>query len=71
LASLDLIQKRGLVRTLSAPQCAVHLIEREYLDGADILLDCETAVMFSPLRTLPTQNDTLMAAINKLSWRFS
>ena len=70
LASLDLIQKRGIVRTLLS-QCAVHLIEREYLDAADIVLDCETAVLFSPLRTLPTQGDILTAAINKLSWRFS
>lgn len=71
LASLDLIQRRGLVKALSSPQCAVQLIEREWLGGADIVLDPDAAVVFAPLRALPTQCKALTAAINQLSWRFS
>ena len=57
MASMDLIQKRALVRTLSS-YCAVDCAVREYLghasapspeeEDAHLLLDCDTAVLFFP-----------------------
>ncbi|GJE89459.1 hypothetical protein PsYK624_055600 [Phanerochaete sordida] len=71
LASLDFIQRRALVRALAAPACAVQLTEREDLDGADLVLDADTAVVFSSLRTLPGRCDVLTARVGRLSWRFA
>lgn len=70
LCSVDFIQKRGLVRALASPQCAVELIEREHLGGVDIILDPDTAILFAPLRALPVRCDDLTDLISKLSWRF-
>lgn len=70
LASLAFIQRRNLVRILASRNCAVHLVEREDLNGADLIIDPDTAVLFAPLRNLPTQCATLLNAIGQLSWRF-
>ncbi|KAH6896124.1 hypothetical protein BKA70DRAFT_1232030 [Coprinopsis sp. MPI-PUGE-AT-0042] len=54
LASLDLLQKRALVKELGSKNCAVDLIERQSLDGTHLILDPFTAVVFVPLLTLPS-----------------
>ncbi|KAI0094483.1 hypothetical protein BDY19DRAFT_22568 [Irpex rosettiformis] len=71
LGSLEVIQRIALTRALSAPDCKVQLVERESLNGADIVIDPHTAVIVFLLRNLPTQCDSLNARINQLSWRFS
>ncbi|KAF7793464.1 hypothetical protein EIP86_004576 [Pleurotus ostreatoroseus] len=68
LASLDLLQKRGLAHALARQ--AVYLIEREFLGDVDMILDQDTAVLFVSLRTLPAQCEALTSAINKASWDF-
>ncbi|KAI0639961.1 hypothetical protein C8Q77DRAFT_1045891 [Trametes polyzona] len=74
MASLELGQKRALVRAL-ASLCAVELVEREHLgpDAEDVhlILDCDTAVLFVPVESLPRRADTLVASLTHLSWRFS
>ncbi|KAI0778730.1 hypothetical protein BD413DRAFT_465182 [Trametes elegans] len=74
MASVELIQKRSLVRALSS-LCAVDLAEREHL-GADaehvqLILDCETAILLANVEALPMRVDALTAALTRLSWRFS
>lgn len=54
LASLDVLQKRALVRELRSNDCAVELVERQSLDGAHLILDPFTAVILVPLLTLPS-----------------
>ena len=71
LVSLSFIQRRGLIRALDSPQCAVQVVERECLGGADIVLNPHTAIVLSCLRALPTQSNALISVVNQLSWRFS
>ncbi|KZT08645.1 uncharacterized protein LAESUDRAFT_613417, partial [Laetiporus sulphureus 93-53] len=70
LASIDLIHKRVLVRYLTSAQCAIDLIERESLGGVHLILDAETAVLFSSLASLPSQLEDLTRTLSELSWRF-
>lgn len=70
LASLDLIQKRALVMHLSSQACCVDLIEREALSGVDLILDADSAVLYFPLTSLPTQCDALKSRLDGLSWRY-
>jgi hypothetical protein len=70
LASLNLIQKRVLVQSLSGQECAVGLIERDALGGVDLVLDHETAIIFISLMTVPSECDSLSSRISTLSWRF-
>lgn len=71
LASLDLLQKNALCRCLSDDPAAVDLIEREFLGGVDLILDQDTAVLFFPLSTLPSECEGLIAGICNISWRYS
>ncbi|KAI0363531.1 hypothetical protein BV20DRAFT_1007236 [Pilatotrama ljubarskyi] len=72
MASLELIQRRALVRALDS--WAVELVEREQLgSGAEdvhLILDCDTAVLFVTLEALPSCGETLAASLTQLSWRF-
>lgn len=81
MASLSLVQKRALVREL-ASCCAVGLVERERLgysntssgamsDSEDLILDCDTAVLFVPLELLPAHSAGLLALLTRLSWRYA
>ncbi|KAI0673682.1 hypothetical protein C8Q78DRAFT_1018447 [Trametes maxima] len=74
MASMELLQRRGLVRALSSI-CSVDLVEREYLgptdEAAHLILDCDTAVLFTTVELLPTRGDILAASLTQLSWRFS
>ncbi|KAI0334386.1 hypothetical protein GY45DRAFT_1367576 [Cubamyces sp. BRFM 1775] len=74
MASVGLIQKRAFVRALSS-LCNVDLVEREQLasgsEELQLILDCDTAVFFAPVETLPTRVDALTASLTQLSWRFA
>ncbi|KAH9942948.1 hypothetical protein B0H21DRAFT_710023 [Amylocystis lapponica] len=70
MASMDVIEKRGLVRCLSSQQCAVDLIERDSLGEAHLILDPDTAVLFVTLGILPSQLEALSAQLCRLSWRY-
>ena len=71
LASLDLLQKYALCRCLSDGPAAIDLIEREFLGGVDLILDQDTAILFVPLSTVPSECEGLIAGISDISWRYS
>lgn len=71
LASLQVIQKRSIVRSLAHETSDVQLVERETLGGVDFILDPHTAVILSSLSDLPLQSETVLANISQQSWRFS
>ncbi|KAM5536064.1 hypothetical protein V8D89_010322 [Ganoderma adspersum] len=81
MASLSLVQKRALVRALGS-YCAVDLVEREALGGSsaspettsgseDLILDCDTAVLFPSLELLPARSAGLLALLARLSWHYA
>jgi hypothetical protein len=72
LASLDLLQKQALVRNLRSPANKVDLVERITLDGADLILDADAALIFVPLLSLPAQKqaEVLLARVARVSWGF-
>ncbi|KAI1793183.1 hypothetical protein LXA43DRAFT_886164 [Ganoderma leucocontextum] len=77
MASLSLVQKRALVRALAAC-CAVDIVERECPgdssanpDSEDLILDCNTAVLFASLELLPARAAGLLALLTRLSWRYA
>ncbi len=80
MASLSLVQKRALVRALGSC-CAVDLVERERLGDSstspgsvsgseDLILDCDTAVLFASLELLPARAAGLLTLLARLSWRY-
>jgi hypothetical protein len=70
MASLEVIQKRVLIRALRSKICAVELVERRDLAGVDLILDTDTAVIFFNLFSLPARCDVCVDRIAKTSWRF-
>ena len=70
LASLDLLQKHALCRCLSDDPAAIDLIERGFLGGVDLILDQDTAILFLPLSTIPSECEGLIAGISDISWRY-
>lgn len=71
LVSLELLQKQVLVRALRSQECSIDLVERETLDGVDLILDPYSAVLFAPLFALPSQCDTLVGKVAQQSWLYS
>jgi hypothetical protein len=73
LASVELLQDRPLLRALHLDSLRIQLLEREWLDGADIVFDCDTALVFAPLmQTLsPSSFRTLKDKLSSLSWRYT
>ena len=71
LASLGLLQKHSLCRCLSDDPAAIDLIEREFLGGVDLILDQDTAILFLPLSTIPSECEGLITGISDISWRYS
>jgi hypothetical protein len=71
LASVDLLQKTALCRCLSDDAAAIDLIDREFLGGVDLILDQDTAILFLPLSSLPSECEGLIAGISDISWRYS
>jgi hypothetical protein len=49
----------------------VDLVERTSLDGVDLIIDPNTAVVFAPLLTLPSECESLRSRLAQQSWRFS
>ncbi|KAF5372952.1 hypothetical protein D9758_001575 [Tetrapyrgos nigripes] len=71
MASLSLLQKQGLIRSLRSPECAVGLVERDSLDGVDLILDPHTAVIYINLPGLPAQCDDVVKLVKEQSWRYN
>ena len=73
LASVELIQDRPLMRLLRHDSLRVELLEREWVDGADIVFDCDTALVFAPLFqvALPSSFRSLKDRLSSLSWRYT
>ncbi|KAJ7611582.1 hypothetical protein FB45DRAFT_940310 [Roridomyces roridus] len=71
MVSMDLVQKQALVRILRSRACAVDLIERNSLDGVDIILDPHTAIIFTNLLTLPSECADLVTRVCQQSWLYS
>lgn len=73
LASVELLQDRPLMRALRSDSLRIELLEREWLDGADIVFDCDTALVFAPLiqTLLPSSFLSLKNKLNSLSWRYT
>ncbi|KDR85963.1 hypothetical protein GALMADRAFT_132579 [Galerina marginata CBS 339.88] len=71
MASLDLIQKHGLVRHLRSEECSVELVERQTLGGVDLILDPSCAVVFLSVFTLPARCDAYVERVSQQSWKFS
>ena len=45
MASLDVIRKLALVRSLGSQEYLVELVERQSLDGVDLILDPHLAII--------------------------
>ena len=59
-----------LIRVLRTPQYSVELVERDDLDGVDLIVDPFTGVIFASLFSLPSQCEDLINRISKLSWSY-
>ena len=70
MASLDVLQKQVLVRSLRTSDHLVHLMERYSLGGVDLILDPYTAVIFAHLLSLPSQCDSLLSRVSAQSYRY-
>ncbi|KAG6918221.1 hypothetical protein DXG01_015814 [Tephrocybe rancida] len=70
MASLDLLQKQALVRSLVAQECLVDLVERDSLGGVDLIIDPQTAVIFASLLSLPAHGKKLLETLSTQSWRY-
>ncbi|KAA1471446.1 hypothetical protein DENSPDRAFT_115917 [Dentipellis sp. KUC8613] len=71
LASVSLIQKSALVRHLNSDRYCIEVVERETLDGADLILDPDTTVLYFSLLSLPSQCEALLSLLGELSWRYA
>ncbi|CAL1694190.1 unnamed protein product [Somion occarium] len=71
MVSMDTVLKRGLIRQLSSPTCAIDFVERESLGDVHIILDDNTAVILVPLLSLPSQCQELTDTIAQASWRYN
>ncbi|KAG7091004.1 hypothetical protein E1B28_010069 [Marasmius oreades] len=71
LASMSFVQKQALVRYLCSETCGVGIVEREDLNGVDLILDPNTAIIFSNLRALPSECDSLVTLVSEQSWRYT
>ena len=73
LASVELLQDRLLMRALRVDSPRIELFEREWLDGADIVFDCDTALVFVPMSQalLPSSSRSLKDRLSALSWRYT
>jgi hypothetical protein len=73
LASVELLQDRLLSRALHLASLRIELREREWLNGADLVFDCDTALVFWPLFqiVLPSSFHSLKSKLCSLSWRYT
>ncbi|KAG5353703.1 hypothetical protein C0989_003129 [Termitomyces sp. Mn162] len=70
MASVDLLQKQILIRSLASQECLVELVERDSLGGADLIIDPHTAVIFTCLLSLPACCNKLLERLSAQSWRY-
>ncbi|KAJ3725223.1 hypothetical protein C8R42DRAFT_439398 [Lentinula raphanica] len=70
MASMNLLQKQALVRSLRSGACGIGLVERDTLVAVDLIIDPHTAVIFTNLLALPSQVDALVDSILEQSWRY-
>lgn len=73
LASVELLQDRSLMRALCLDSLCMELVEREWIDGADIVFDCDTALVFVPVFQvlLPPGFSSLKNRLSALSWKYT
>ncbi|KAI0249531.1 hypothetical protein BJV78DRAFT_1226853 [Lactifluus subvellereus] len=73
LASVELLQDRPLTRALRLASLRIELLEREWLNGADLVFDCDTALVFAPLFQvlIPSSSRSLKSKLSSLSWRYT
>ena len=71
MMSLELLQKQTLVRALRSPLCGIDLVERDFLNGVDLILDPFTAIIFVPLLTLPSQCESVVQQVSYQSWHYT
>ena len=70
MASLDVVQKLALVRSLKSQECLVDLVERQSLDGVDLILDPHSAIIFLSLFMLSSQCNKYVERVAAQSWKF-
>ena len=70
LASLDIITKSAFTRSLASPHALVGLVERESLDGADIIVDPNAALLTFSLFGISSSVQALTSRLLQLSDRF-
>ncbi|KAH8998779.1 hypothetical protein EDB86DRAFT_3146059 [Lactarius hatsudake] len=71
LASVELLQNRPLMCALRRDWLCIDLLEREWLNGADLVFDCDTALVFSRLCLLPSDSRSLKGRLSSLSWKYT
>ncbi|KAI9454890.1 hypothetical protein BJY52DRAFT_1102643, partial [Lactarius psammicola] len=71
LASVELLQNRPLMCALRRDWLRIDLLEREWLNGADLVFDCDSALVFSPLCLLPSDSRSLKGRLASLSWKYT
>ena len=57
-----------VVRALRSPACSIDLVERDILNGVDLILDPFTAIIFVPLLMLPSQCESVVQQVSYQSW---
>ncbi|KAI9445387.1 hypothetical protein H4582DRAFT_1915146 [Lactarius indigo] len=71
LASVELLQNRPLMCALRRDWLCIDLLEREWLNGADLVFDCDTALVFSRMCLLPSDSRSLKGRLGSLSWKYT
>ena len=71
LVSVETLQDRLLICALRHHWLRIDLLEREWLNGADLVLDCDTALVFSPLYLLLSDPRPLKGRLGSLSWKYT
>ncbi|KAF8515763.1 hypothetical protein BU17DRAFT_93162 [Hysterangium stoloniferum] len=73
IASMELVQKTIMLSHLKSSKCNIELVEREVSEtrGADLIVDVDTAIIYTSLAPLSITSDKLSEKISLLSWGYS
>jgi hypothetical protein len=71
LSSVEILQDRPLMGAFCHDWLRIGLLERECLNGADVVFDCDTALVFSPLHILLSDSRSLKGRLGSLSWKYT
>jgi hypothetical protein len=71
LSSVEILQDRPLMGAFRNDWLRIDLLEREWLNGADIVFDCDTALVFSQLHLLLSDPRSLKGRLGSLSWKYT